>query len=353
MHQKLLSALLILLSVYAAGQSTSSSHATIASQAAVPAGLPATHYHADFAPVVANGVHAVTWDKGHLVAFSVGELKEPLALYDRTGKSLFESFLPFDDAVKTYVQDAAAMDSTTVIAAASVVRADGASADIIAEIDKGNIRRVIRTSPFYPLKVCATGNGTVWAFGKELDDSRAAEPHQDYPTLREFSFDNGQLRSALDRITVRQPKGVPVGGASHEVQLKCNAQKVVLINGATKELVEYDLSTSRVERRAIAPLPENADFKHITGAALTDSGQIYVSMYDAPRRDALTRILQLVPGSSGAADWATATAIPGRGNWFVLLGSEGDSLVYARGRSSPTLFWSRIQQNNNGDSGLN
>jgi hypothetical protein len=351
MQKKFLLVLLILVSLFAVGQNCGNlpapgdANPEIATQPqGPPARLPAPHYQADFTPVVANGAHSISWDKGHLVAFSVGEMKEPVAFYDRTGKSLFESFLPFDNAVRTYVQDAVATSSDKVIAAASVLSGDGASADIIAEIADGSIRRAIRTSPFYPLKICSTKNGTMWAYGKELDDSRAVEPRQDYPMLREYSFEKGQLRSALDRTTVRPPNGVPVGGTSHEVQMRCNAQKVVLINGATRELVQYDLSLSRVRRWAIAPLPEGVDFKHITGAALTDSGEIYVSMYDAPRRDSLTRILQLLPNASGVADWATVTAIPGEGNWFVLLGSDGDSLVYARGRRSPTLFWSKIQR---------
>lgn len=344
MQHKSFSALLVLLSVFAVGQSIGSSSGSVTQPQRPPTRLAAPQYQADFTPAIANGVHSISWDKGHLVAFSVGELKEPVAFYDRTGKSLFESFLAFDNVVKTYVQDAVATSSETVVAAASVINGDGASADIIAEIANGSIRRAIRTSPFYPLKVCATGNGTVWAYGKELEESRAVEPRQDYPMLREYSFEKGQLRAALDRTTVRPPNSVPVGGASHEVQMRCNAQKVVLINGATRELVEYNLSSSRVRRWTIAPLPGGVDFKHITGAALMDSGEIYVSTYDAPRRDALTRILQLVPNASGGADWVPVTAILSEGRWFVLLGSDGDSLVYARGRSSPTLFWSKVQQ---------
>ncbi len=351
MLQRFLLALLALAAFSASNQTISSLPATWALRAVVatqpqilPAGLSAPHYQADFTPVIANGAHTVSWDKGHLVAFSVGELKEPLTFYDRTGKPLFESYLPFDGAVKTYVHDAVATSSGTAVAAAGVVNRDGASADIIAEIANGSIRSAIRTSPFYPLKICSTGNGTVWAYGKELNDSRAAEPRQDYPMLREYSFEKGQLRSALDRTTVRPPKGVPLGGASQEVQMRCNSQKVVLINGATRELVEYDVASSRVGRWAMAPLPGGADFKQITGVALTDSGEIYVSTYDAPRRDSLTRILQLLRNTTGIADWTTVTAIHGEGHWFVLLGSDGDSLVYARGRSSPTLFWSKTQQ---------
>jgi hypothetical protein len=350
MQKKFFLIVVPLLSLFAVGQSTVQSPVpgTATPNAQTQTQSPGTslstpHYQADFTPVIPNGVHSISWDKGHLVSFPVGELKELVTFYDRTGKPLFENWLPFDHAAKTYVQHAVATGSETLIVAASLIDADGASADVIAEVANGTIRRAIRTSPFYPLKVCSTGNGIVWAYGKELDDSRTTEPRQDYPMLREYSFEKGQLRSALDRTTVRPPKGIPVGGARQEVQLRCNAQKVVLINGASGELVQYDLSSSQVGRWGIAPLPGAADFKNITGAALTDSGKIYVSTYDAPGQDSLTRILQLIPNTSGMTDWITVTAAP-KSDFLFLLGSDGEDLVYARGPNKPTLFWSEVRQ---------
>src|SRR5262249_60808437 len=57
--------------------------------------MDSPHYQADFSPVIANGSHAVAWDKGHLVSFPVGEVKEPLLLHDRSGRVLFDPWLEF------------------------------------------------------------------------------------------------------------------------------------------------------------------------------------------------------------------------------------------------------------------
>lgn len=341
--------LFFLLSAFAGGQTASSPNGTAgrdsipSTDQSVPGRLSVPDYHADFAPVIANGVHSVSWGNGHLVSFSIGAVKEPIASFDRTGKWLFEDPIAFEGAVRTYVQDAAVTASGDVVVAASVVNADGASADLLAEVTRSGVKRVIRTSPFYPLKVCSTAEGIVWAYGKELNDARSAELRTHYSMLREYSFDKGEIRSVLDRGSFRPPQGVPVSGVHEEFQMKCNAQKVVLVSGPTRELIQYDLATSQLRRWPMVPLPGGIDVTRITGAALTDSGKVYVSTYDAPNLKALTRILQLEVNSSGTADWLPVAAVPSEGKWFVLVGSEGESLVYSRGRRNPTLFWSKTQ----------
>ena len=351
MRVNCLSVFFCVLSVYATAQSPSSSK-VVSGTTGTPSAkvskqflqLPQPHYQADFTPVIANGFHSVSWNRGLLVSFSLGESKEPVRAYDRTGNRLFESFLIFENAFKTFVQDALATSSGGIVVAGSALTADGASADFITEILPTGIQRTIRTSPFYPMKVCTTNEGTVWAYGKELNEARAAEPREHYAMLREYSFEKGELRSALDRATVRPPTGVPVGGKLEELQMRCNDQTVVLVNGPTGELIEYDLSTSHLNRWPLAPLPDGVDITRITGAALSDSGKIYVSTYDAPHVDALTRILQIHVNPSGIAGWVSVAAVPSERKWFVLLGSDGDSLVYSRGRRSPTLFWSKTRE---------
>jgi hypothetical protein len=305
--------------------------------------LAAPHHQADFTQVIANGFHKVAWARGHLAAFGVGLVREPVTLYDRDGKWLFETPFTLDHAFQNYIQDAAVTDSGTVVVAGSVLTADGASADVIAEVTKSGIGRVIRTSPFYPEKICVAGNGSVWAYGLEFNDDRFGERRKHYPMLREYRMGVGELRSTLDRATVQPPKGVPETGTQEEFQMRCNDTKVVLISGATKELIEYDLSDSRLSRWPLPPLPGGIDFVRIKGAALTDSGAVYVSTYDANRSDALTRILRLQRDSTGVTGWTTMTAVSSdHGRFFILLGSDGESLVYARGRQSPTLFWSNL-----------
>jgi hypothetical protein len=300
-------------------------------------GLPTPGYQADFTPLIANGNHAVAWGKGHLISFGFGEMKDPVVLFDKTGKSLFETFPTFENARKTYGHDAAATRSGTAVFAGSATTADGASADFIAEIGNEGIRHVIRTSPFYPLKVCVTDQGTVWAYGEELTADRAAEPRAHYPMLREYSFDKGELRTALDRATVRPPSGVPIGGAHHDAFLQCGAKSVVLVSGPTNELMEYELSTSHLTRTPIAPLPDGF---YLTGIALTDSAELYASTLK-PGAGAQTGMLRLQRDASGA-QWKTLTMVsPHGGNFFLLMGSDGEDLVYSRGRHNATAFWSK------------
>jgi hypothetical protein len=348
MQVKYVLAVVFLLSIFALGQNSGSSSAIhgastdISGQPQPPSvGLPAPHYQADFTQVIANGHHGVSWDKGHLVSFGLGEMKEPVTVYDKTGKWLFENPLTFENAIRTYAQDAAATSAGTAVVAASSVNGDGASADLIVEVDREGIHRVIRTSPFYPLKVCATDEGTVWVYGKELSEDRSFEPRAHYPMLREYSFDKGELRSALDRATVHPPKGVPLDGVKGSFQMRCTSGKVFLVSGPTNELMEYDLSASKLTRWPITPLAEGF---YINGAAVTDSGEIYVSVL-RPGQNARTGMLHLHLNSSGTVDWTPLTIVPpNNGDFFLLLGSDGESLVYSRGRAAPTLFWSRAQE---------
>jgi len=337
MRQRTFTTVVFVLSMYALGQNPGSSQAGNQDHQQ----FSSPYYQADFPPVVANGSHAVSWDKGRLVSFSVGEVSEPIAFYDRHGQWLFEDRLALEHAEKTYVQDASATSSATAVVAASVVNSDGAVADLIAEVGRDGIRHVLRTSSFYPLKVCATDEGTIWAYGKELTEDRKAEPRARYPMLREFSFEKGGLRSELDRITFRPAKAVPLEGARGEVQMRCGAGKVVVVSGVTNELLEYDLSRSKLSRWPTVPLPDGF---YVNGAALTGSGDVYISAF-RPGQNAQTGIFRFQVNSSGKAEWAPLTITPVvGGKFFILLGSDGEDLVYSRGRSVPTLFWSKTQK---------
>lgn len=303
-------------------------------------GLNSPYQQTDFAAVVADGRHAVSWRKGYLLSF--GDAREPLILYDKNGAWLFETPLTVEKAVRTFVQDAAPTPGGNVVVAASAVSPDGATADMIVEVGKKGILRAIRTSPFYPLRICATEEGTTWAYGKELNEERRREPRVHYPMLREYSLDSGQLRSEIDRASVHPPQGVPVSGRGRDdVQLKCNSEKVALISGPTNELIEYDLSTNKLSRWPMTSVPEGFE---LNGVALTDSGEVYVSAFRGGYK-AQTGMFDVRITASGTAEWVPLITGPAQGNQFILLGSDGESLVYSRGLQSPTLFWSEVPQN--------
>lgn len=334
-------AVVLLLSLLALSQSPGTNQQSAATQEPILSmpslGLAPPRYKAEFTPVISNGVHRVSWDKGHLVSFS-GEMKEPVAMYDTSGKWLFENPLTFENAIQTYIQDAAPTGSDTAVVAASAVNADGAVADLIIDVGKDGIRHAIRTSPFYPERVCATDDQKVWAYGTEIKNNRAGEPRAHYPMLREYSFEKGELRSTLDRASVRPPQGVPVTGTQSDVYMRCAPGRVVLVSGPTNELMEYDLAASKLTRWPLAPLPERF---YINGAAVTAAGEVYISIF-RPGQNALTGLVRLSVNSAGTAEWTPLiVGPPSGGKFFLLLGNDGDDLVYSLGRSAPTLYWAR------------
>ncbi len=329
MHKKILSTVVVLGSILGQGQELSTTDQSLAK-------LATPHRQADFSPVIASGTHDVRWGNGFLVSFPPGEMKEPISLYDRDGKLLFETWPSFDKATKLYTQDAAVNGKGNVVIAASAAAKDGTTADMIVDVNASGARRVIRTTPFYPLRVCVTDAGIVWAYGKELSTDRTTEPRSDYPMLREYSFEKGELRSVLNRNTVVPPSGVPVNGSRNDVYLKCTANSVVLVIGPTTELVRFDLATGNISRSAIPPLPEGA---YITGAAVTESGGIYVSTL-RPGKDAIAGMMRLRSDTAHPADVISTPKLSSLNQSLFLLGNDGEDLVYSRGRRTPTLFWS-------------
>lgn len=305
--------------------------------------LPSPHFEADFTAVIAGGFHTVSWGNGYFVSFGIGELKEPVALYDKFGNWLFTTFPDVGGAVRVYGQDAVPTKSGTVVLAASAMTADGAFVDVIAEIGKQGVPRIIKTTNFYTQRICVT-DGKVWAYGHELTSDRKREPRTHFPVLREFSFEKGQLRTALDRATLHPPVGVPLTGSKNDVYLRCGSGKVVVANGATNELIEYDLATSKLYRWPLASFGKGF---YMTGAAFTESGELYVSTL-RPAPQALARIVRVEVSAVGVAEGKSLATAPAAGGFFLLFGADGNDLVYSQGHRAPTVFWWSTPQSEEG-----
>jgi hypothetical protein len=302
--------------------------------------LTDSSYQASFPPVVANGLVTAKWEHGRMVGFGTGSTLEPIELYDKSGSLIFAAPIKIEDATKFYVRDVSVSTSGTVAVAMAAVTGDGAIADLIAEIQGDGIHRIIRTSPFRAAQICTTDDGMVWAYGWERD-STGVDRHGDHAMLREFSFEHGQLRSAMKRSEVQLPPGVPVTGSRQEVKLLCGREKLVLLNGAVREIVEYDLQHSSVSKANLPELPQNIPLTSITGAALSASGQLYVSTQQSGN-SAQTGIFRLNWKTQTAPTWDVVAFGPSSGKWFRLLGSDGEALVYSRGVRSSAVYWSVI-----------
>lgn len=307
--------------------------------------------HADFPAVLQAGFR--NWSNGYLITIGAPPFMVPdkpgVILYDRNGAVARQATVWLDGATTVSLTDAAVSSSGTLVVAGGTSNKDGAIANFVAEIGSDDkIHRLVRTTPFVPTYVCALDDGTVWAYGFERNASMTMV--ENAPRLRQYSFEKGSLQALLDTTALpdaqnsRSTWRLPHGGYLGVINLRCNSKMVVLYNAGTGDLVEFDLRKNALKLTKVTGLPADKTF-HITGFALTDSGEIFASFHDASNVKAIVSgLFRLRRDDSGGAKWV---AVPGTVGTYLkdspihkLWGADGDSLIFSRLRDG-RLFWSK------------
>jgi len=289
------------------------------------------------------------WDKGYLVSWGSwgsGEASpnEPsVVLYDRDGHIAREGIVWFKDAYSVSITDVAINRSGNLVVSGGTENGAGVIANFIAFIGKdGRMSQVIRTTPFLPIHVCAAEDGTVWSYGFDRDDEgRRVESSL---MLRQYSFEKGQLRAMADKATLNSPGWVLYDGRYlGEISLRCNSQKVSLYNGGSGELLEFDLLANKLNVAKVNPLPQPKVMR-ILGFAMTDSGDIFVSLHDKSSNTPRTGLFRLAFDSTGVGSWVPVTnTVAPHPKWMIrnLLGADGTDLVYTRDVDG-IAYWSKF-----------
>jgi hypothetical protein len=293
------------------------------------------------------------WSNAYLITIDAPPFMVPdkpgVILYDRYGAVARQATVWLDGAADVSVTDAAVSPSGSLFVGGGALNKDGAVANFIVEIGSDDrVRRVVRTTPFVPRNLCALDDGTVWAYGFDRDAHDMLVENS--PRLRQYSFEKGRLQALLDTSTLpdvqafRETWHFPQGRYVGEVNLRCNAKKVVFYNGGTGDLAEFDPKKNAMTLTKVAALPEPATL-HITGFALTSSGEIFASFHDRSNTKApVSGLFQLSRDNAGGAKWV---AVPGTVGLYLknspierLWGADGDSLVFSRSKDG-RLFWTK------------
>ena len=308
---------------------------------------------ANFPAVLQSGMHNY-WSNGYLITIDVPPFMVPdkpgVVLYDRDGAVARQPIVWLEGAKNVSLTDVAVSRSGNLVVGGGAMNNDGAVANFIVEIGNDDrIRRLVRTTPFVPTYVCALNDGTVWAYGFDRDTHDMLV--EDSPRLRQYSFDKGRLQAMLvtsalpDGEALREKWLSPQGGYPGVINLRCNSKKVVLYHGKTGYLAEYDLQRKEMTVSKVATLPTAQTF-HITGFAVTDSGEIFASFQDAANPKAVVSgLFHLEPDSvAGGYKWV---AVPGAVGVYLkdspiqkLWGADGDALVYSR-LNDGRLYWTK------------
>jgi hypothetical protein len=199
------------------------------------------------------------------------------------------------------------------------------------------------TSPTLPYYVCAAEDGTIWSFGTDRDSE--GKSVEDSLLLRQYSFETGQLGAMLDKSALNS-SGWTLGRGRYpgEISLRCTSQKVGLLNGRSSEYVEFDIPTGKLKVSKINPLLPPKQMR-ITGFALTESGDVFVSLHDNSSGIGRSGIFHLTFDSSGVGSWTPLLNTVGPylhgGPVDRLLGTDGTNLVYTRDLSGKA-YWSKF-----------
>jgi hypothetical protein len=223
------------------------------------------------------------------------------------------------------------------------------------ELSTGKVSVITPAGDFVPVRVCATADNTIWALGQTQAEIQHIEvtPQPEYEMVRNYALD-GTLRNSfvprssqgalpINLLALGRAFGRRLGTNITPAKLSCGDRSVgVFVGFPVHSWSEIDLKNKTVQQWKLKPLPNAA----MTGLALLGSNTVYASF--AARagngRPVLTLSkLTLTPNQSG--EWLPVVdkSPPGQ-NVSVLLGRDGTSLVYLRGRrnqANTMLFWSK------------
>lgn len=244
--------------------------------------LSEPHFQNHFSALDVPYSGARVWDKGYLISYAFdgtyqsSPSKPAILIYDRAGRLLHQETVWFNEAERVSIGDVAVSKAGKVIVSGGTHNHAGAVANFIAEMgDSGRVERVIRTTPFRPIYICAADDRTVWSYGFDRD-----EKLEDVPSslrLRQFSFDKGQVQAMLGGLKPDTPHWAMRGKHPNDISMRCTSKRVVLYNASASEWVEFDIPTGKLKVSKVTPLPDDAGMR-VTGFAITESGDVFISL---------------------------------------------------------------------------
>ena len=298
--------------------------------------LSAPYRQTEFPLLSSNEYFRHKWDGEYLVSSGLNASpSNPVVLVnDRSGDIVLKATLWFDDAEEVNVADAAVASDGSVVLAAGARRQDGTISNFLAKVGRdGSVKSVVQISPYVAYYVRPASDGTVWTLGRERDSQLHGK---ESPVLRQYSFEKGQLATALDSATFRAknaaasdiawyagfPGGLTVGN---------HGKTLGFYSARSSEWITVDLNSHAIVRQEITPLPAKIE---VTGVAYTDSGEVFASVF-APGETASVSGLAKLKSSPDKASWvmvsgsaASSSQEAGDHPLYQLLGCSGSALVY-------------------------
>src|ERR1700730_3673347 len=292
-----------------------------------------------------------TWAHGYFARLSEGDFPAGLAVYDRIGKQVSQTYISIPGATQLWLVGAIPTSDGGAIASGKVAIDDGTTYFLAETSTSGGVVSTLRTETFAATRMCKASDGTAWTLGR--DPKKESEHEGDYPLVRQYSFETGLLHSYLSRSSVNfRPEGATGGGEGpSSTFLVCGKDRISLYLNETNEYFEIDPSGGSLKRWEMAVAPIRG--ARVTGLAVTDRGRVYASLF-AIQEESDTKThglfeLRAEPDASvgkwivvnGTLNSQPRTEDAPKGSFFRLWGADNEDLVI-RCLFDADMSWVRV-----------
>jgi len=229
------------------------------------------------------------------------------------------------------VTSVAADSDGSVAAGFAFLGQQGISGGIAYFDSSGKQTQFVDTGKYMPAHVCFDRNHSLWTFGWQRDPSTDYDETRDYMMFRKYS--GGKEMGRYGPRSIMPARGLNPGAPSLGLwRLRVADDRIGAIadSGATSEnpvWIELGL-----DGHVIGTWPMGRDLRG--GLAFTSSGRL---CRQTPAGKAKLSGIECLDRNSGS--WKHAGDAPVQG---LLLGADGDELVFSRGDGVITLHWAKI-----------
>jgi len=263
------------------------------------------------------------WERGYLLGY---DLDNSIAMaVDRSGALVLQAKIAPREASHVLMYDVSASPSGTFAVALSGIGPNGGPSGFIALLDHaGRTAQLIQISSGVPYLICFADDGSLWAAVRTFDGEVSGAS---YEILRRYDGSGRLIGSAVPRNLFAAglfPGELGTLSASHD--------KIGLFSSRSRTWVEIN-SDGKGLRKRVLPGP-NSD---VASAFLSSNGDVLIRQQEWAAKKGVMKLYQLERSSNTLIE-IDQTAIEPGGS--MLLGTDGDDLVFLASFSSNLLKWS-------------
>jgi hypothetical protein len=264
------------------------------------------------------------WSGGALVTIEgFGTVTPSFVVYNRAGQSTRAVAFEIPGAKYLSVLSFSHGKDGTVAICGSASDVDGRTAPFVAWINPGRkSTNIVQTLPYHPQRVTIADDGTIWTTGFEPMPDQPKKANLQASVFRRWDVSGKAIGSYFPQGMLSDPYSV-----YHQGLLTANKDGVAWFSVKEARYIAVSLSGNITDIKALQLPAVNA---HLTGMAMTDSGDVFLSVEHNGNWTVLH--LDFAAGQLTTVQKGSPGSDP-----ILVYGSEGETIVARQSRNTGDL----------------